>query len=103
MVPTVDVQAWSVAVAGAKKGSVLSAGWFIGMMVAIAILLLILIIVCIVKRNRGKEYKCKCSVIYLFISFTNFGIGLKTTLQKVMGRWGAAHMGFLEHVPTILK
>ncbi|XP_070191784.1 neuroglian-like isoform X3 [Littorina saxatilis] len=42
---------------GAKKGSVLSAGWFIGMMVAIAILLLILIIVCIVKRNRGKEYK----------------------------------------------
>ena len=46
-------------VAGAKKDSVLSAGWFIGMMVAIAILLLILIIVCIVKRNRGKEYKCK--------------------------------------------
>lgn len=42
---------------GAKKSSVLSAGWFIGMMVVIAILLLILIIVCIVKRNRGKEYK----------------------------------------------
>ncbi|KAL8596705.1 hypothetical protein ACOMHN_045631 [Nucella lapillus] len=42
---------------GVKKGSILSAGWFIGMMIAIAILLLILIIVCIVKRNRGKEYK----------------------------------------------
>lgn len=41
----------------AARASVLSAGWFIGMMVAIAILLLILIIVCIVKRNRGKEYK----------------------------------------------
>ncbi|KAK7474746.1 hypothetical protein BaRGS_00034039 [Batillaria attramentaria] len=41
----------------AARGNILSAGWFIGMMVAIAILLLILIIVCIVKRNRGKEYK----------------------------------------------
>ncbi|XP_076469525.1 neuroglian-like isoform X2 [Babylonia areolata] len=41
---------------GTKKGSFLSAAWFIGMMVAIALLLLILIIVCIVKRNRGKAY-----------------------------------------------
>ncbi|XP_067683100.1 neuroglian-like isoform X2 [Haliotis asinina] len=40
----------------AKKANVLSAGWFIGMMVAIAILLLILIIVCIIKRNRGDKY-----------------------------------------------
>ncbi|XP_041349056.1 neuroglian-like isoform X2 [Gigantopelta aegis] len=40
----------------AKRSSVLSAGWFIGMMVAIAILLLILIIVCIIKRNRGDKY-----------------------------------------------
>ncbi|XP_008200376.1 neuroglian isoform X4 [Tribolium castaneum] len=33
-----------------------SAGWFIGMMLAIAILLLILIVVCIIKRNRGGKY-----------------------------------------------
>jgi neuronal cell adhesion protein len=33
-----------------------TAGWFIGMMLAIAILLLILIVVCIIKRNRGGKY-----------------------------------------------
>lgn len=33
-----------------------TAGWFIGMMLAIALLLLILIMVCILKRNRGGKY-----------------------------------------------
>lgn len=33
-----------------------SAGWFIGMMLAIAFLLLVLIMVCIIKRNRGGKY-----------------------------------------------
>lgn len=36
--------------------NVATAGWFIGMMLAIAFLLLVLIIVCIVKRNRGGKY-----------------------------------------------
>lgn len=36
--------------------NVATAGWFIGMMLAIAFLLLLLIIVCIVKRNRGGKY-----------------------------------------------
>ncbi|XP_066248839.1 neuroglian isoform X1 [Euwallacea similis] len=36
--------------------AVATAGWFIGMMLAIVILLLVLIIVCIVKRNRGGKY-----------------------------------------------
>ncbi|XP_049817561.1 neuroglian isoform X2 [Aethina tumida] len=38
------------------KENVATAGWFIGMMLAIAFLLLILIIACIVKRNRGGKY-----------------------------------------------
>ncbi|RZB77529.1 neuroglian, partial [Asbolus verrucosus] len=38
------------------KENVATAGWFIGMMLAIAILLLILIVVCIIKRNRGGKY-----------------------------------------------
>lgn len=33
-----------------------SAGWFIGMMMAIVFLLLLLICICIVKRNRGGKY-----------------------------------------------
>lgn len=33
-----------------------TAGWFIGMMLAIVFLLLLLIIICIVKRNRGGKY-----------------------------------------------
>uniref|UniRef100_U5EU82 Putative neuronal cell adhesion molecule n=1 Tax=Corethrella appendiculata TaxID=1370023 RepID=U5EU82_9DIPT len=36
--------------------NVATAGWFIGMMLAIAFLLLLLIIICIVKRNRGGKY-----------------------------------------------
>ncbi|CAG0904351.1 unnamed protein product, partial [Darwinula stevensoni] len=36
--------------------NVATAGWFVGMMVAIAFLILILIIVCIIKRNRGGKY-----------------------------------------------
>ncbi|KAJ8955459.1 hypothetical protein NQ318_003559 [Aromia moschata] len=36
--------------------NVATAGWFIGMMLAIAFLLLLLIIVCIFKRNRGGKY-----------------------------------------------
>ncbi|KAF5283238.1 hypothetical protein FQA39_LY17364 [Lamprigera yunnana] len=36
--------------------NVATAGWFIGMMLAIAFLLLVLIVVCIVKRNRGGKY-----------------------------------------------
>ncbi|XP_060537044.1 neuroglian isoform X2 [Cylas formicarius] len=39
-----------------KKQPVATAGWFIGMMLAIVFLLLVLIIVCIVKRNRGGKY-----------------------------------------------
>ena len=54
------IQVSLLTVAGAKKGSFLSAAWFIAMMAAIALLLLILIVVCIVKRNRGKEYRCEC-------------------------------------------
>ncbi|XP_030756282.1 neuroglian isoform X2 [Sitophilus oryzae] len=38
------------------KDPVATAGWFIGMMLAIVFLLLVLIIVCIVKRNRGGKY-----------------------------------------------
>ncbi|XP_075216737.1 neuroglian isoform X2 [Lycorma delicatula] len=38
------------------KENVATAGWFIGMMLAIAFLLLLLILVCIVKRNRGGKY-----------------------------------------------
>lgn len=38
------------------KENVATAGWFIGMMLAIAFLLLVLIIVCIFKRNRGGKY-----------------------------------------------
>ncbi|XP_059480515.1 neuroglian isoform X2 [Neocloeon triangulifer] len=38
------------------RETVATAGWFIGMMLAIAVLLLVLIIVCIVKRNRGGKY-----------------------------------------------
>ncbi|XP_063242824.1 neuroglian isoform X3 [Bacillus rossius redtenbacheri] len=38
------------------KENVATAGWFIGMMLAIAFLLLVLIIVCIIKRNRGGKY-----------------------------------------------
>jgi neuronal cell adhesion protein len=36
--------------------NVATAGWFIGMMLAIAFLILILIIICIIKRNRGGKY-----------------------------------------------
>ncbi|XP_067206790.1 neuroglian isoform X2 [Linepithema humile] len=38
------------------KENVATAGWFIGMMLAIAFLLLVLIIVCVIKRNRGGKY-----------------------------------------------
>lgn len=38
------------------RENVATAGWFIGMMLAIAFLLIVLIIVCIVKRNRGGKY-----------------------------------------------
>ncbi|KAK0095060.1 hypothetical protein PV326_009321 [Microctonus aethiopoides] len=38
------------------KENVATAGWFIGMMLAIAFLLMVLIIVCVVKRNRGGKY-----------------------------------------------
>uniref|UniRef100_A0ABD2WQQ1 Neuroglian n=1 Tax=Trichogramma kaykai TaxID=54128 RepID=A0ABD2WQQ1_9HYME len=36
--------------------NVATAGWFIGMMLAIAFLLFILVIVCVIKRNRGGKY-----------------------------------------------
>ncbi|KAK3601735.1 hypothetical protein CHS0354_016099 [Potamilus streckersoni] len=38
------------------EGGFVTAGWFIGMMIAIAVLILILIIVCFIKRSRGKAY-----------------------------------------------
>ncbi|ESO96246.1 hypothetical protein LOTGIDRAFT_174928 [Lottia gigantea] len=55
IVYSINYKPWFVGYLAASS-SILSAGWFIGMMVAIAILLLILIIVCIVKRNRGDKY-----------------------------------------------
>ncbi|XP_065216002.1 neuroglian-like [Planococcus citri] len=33
-----------------------TAGWFVGMILAIAFLILVLILVCLVKRNRGGKY-----------------------------------------------
>lgn len=36
--------------------NIATAGWFIGMMLAIAFLILVLIVICIVKRNRGGKY-----------------------------------------------
>lgn len=39
-----------------RNENVATAGWFIGMMLAIAFLLLVLIMVCILKRNRGGKY-----------------------------------------------
>ncbi|CAH0562169.1 unnamed protein product [Brassicogethes aeneus] len=51
-VSTYDVDGPSIR----PKENVATAGWFIGMMLAIAFLLLILIIACIVKRNRGGKY-----------------------------------------------
>ncbi|XP_037921152.1 neuroglian isoform X2 [Hermetia illucens] len=39
-----------------RNENVATAGWFIGMMLAIAFLLLLLIIICIIKRNRGGKY-----------------------------------------------
>lgn len=33
-----------------------SAGWFIGVMVALAFLLLVLVLVCVARRNRGGKY-----------------------------------------------
>ncbi|KAK6624567.1 hypothetical protein RUM44_011426 [Polyplax serrata] len=38
------------------KENVATAGWFIGMMLAITFLLLVLLLVCIIKRNRGGKY-----------------------------------------------
>ncbi|KAL3290227.1 hypothetical protein HHI36_023584 [Cryptolaemus montrouzieri] len=38
------------------KENVATAGWFIGMMLAITFLLILFIIVCIIKRNRGGKY-----------------------------------------------
>lgn len=54
-----DAQEVSTSIDGpiiTPKENVATAGWFIGMMLAIAILLLVLIIVCIIKRNRGGKY-----------------------------------------------
>ncbi|XP_018915521.1 neuroglian isoform X2 [Bemisia tabaci] len=36
--------------------NIITAGWFIGMMLAIAFLVLVLILICVVKRNRGGKY-----------------------------------------------
>ncbi|KAL1463497.1 hypothetical protein WDU94_015244, partial [Cyamophila willieti] len=36
--------------------TVATAGWFIGMLLAIAFLILVLILVCLIKRNRGGKY-----------------------------------------------
>jgi neuronal cell adhesion molecule len=33
-----------------------TAGWFIGVMLALAFLLLVLVLVCVVRRNRGGKY-----------------------------------------------
>lgn len=39
-----------------RRENVATAGWFIGMMLAIVFLLLLMIIICILKRNRGGKY-----------------------------------------------
>lgn len=39
-----------------QNENVATAGWLIGMILAIAVLILILVIICIVKRNRGGKY-----------------------------------------------
>ena len=36
--------------------SIATAGWFIGMILALAFLILLLVIICIIKRNRGGKY-----------------------------------------------
>ncbi|XP_065202283.1 neuroglian isoform X2 [Planococcus citri] len=38
------------------KENMATAGWFVGMILAIAFLILVLILVCLVKRNRGGKY-----------------------------------------------
>lgn len=39
-----------------EDNSIATAGWFIGMILALAFLILLLVIICIVKRNRGGKY-----------------------------------------------
>lgn len=51
-----EVDTYAVGPIIQRGQNVATAGWFIGMMLAIAFLLLVLIIVCIVKRNRGGKY-----------------------------------------------
>lgn len=36
--------------------SIATAGWFIGMILALAFLILLLVLICIIKRNRGGKY-----------------------------------------------
>lgn len=43
-------------VSAIPSNTVASAGWFIGMLLAIAFLILVLILVCLIKRNRGGKY-----------------------------------------------
>lgn len=38
------------------NNSIVTAGWFIGMILALAFLILLLVIICIIKRNRGGKY-----------------------------------------------
>ncbi|XP_014473407.1 PREDICTED: neuroglian isoform X2 [Dinoponera quadriceps] len=54
--PPQDVETSSEGPIIQPKENVATAGWFIGMMLAIAILLLVLIVVCVIKRNRGGKY-----------------------------------------------
>ncbi|XP_050669653.1 neuroglian [Leptidea sinapis] len=39
-----------------REEAMATAGWFIGVMVALALLLLVLVLVCVVRRNRGGKY-----------------------------------------------
>lgn len=39
-----------------REEATATAGWFIGVMVALAFLLLVLVLVCVARRNRGGKY-----------------------------------------------
>ncbi|XP_052866871.1 neuroglian isoform X2 [Anopheles cruzii] len=53
---TQEVDTYGIQSSVRVDDNIATAGWFIGMMLAIAFLILVLIIICIVKRNRGGKY-----------------------------------------------
>uniref|UniRef100_A0A8D8XH54 Neuroglian n=2 Tax=Cacopsylla melanoneura TaxID=428564 RepID=A0A8D8XH54_9HEMI len=53
---TQDIDISSDGVSVMPYDTVATAGWFIGMLLAIAFLIVVLILVCLIKRNRGGKY-----------------------------------------------